>query len=106
MLIEINTDNYIEGNERMQAYFTGVLEEAFKRFEERIIRIEMQLGDENAGKEGNNDKRCMLEARINGLKNVAVVNHADDLDKAVKGAIDKLKHALEHTFGKLQSNHR
>jgi hypothetical protein len=103
MLIEINTDNHIEGKERMKTYFEGLLEEAFRRYDERITRLEVQLGDENSGeKKGTDDKRCMLEARLSGLAPVAVVNHSDTLEKAVSGAIKKLKNALEHSIGKVQ----
>jgi hypothetical protein len=105
MFIEINTDNYIEGKERVKTYFEGVLSEGLKRYEDKIVHLEVQLGDENSSsKAGGDDKRCMLEARVAGLKNVAVVNHADTVDKAVTGAISKLKHALEHAIGKVQSH--
>lgn len=105
MLIEINTDNNIEGKERMKVYFEGVLEEAFARYDERITRLEVQLGDENSGeKKGIDDKRCMLEARVAGFAPVAVVNHSDTIEKAVAGAIKKLKHALEHTLGKVKQH--
>jgi len=106
MFIEINTDNNIEGKERMKVYFEGQLSEALKRYDEKITHLEVQLGDENSSaKTGGDDKRCMLEARIAGLKNVAVVSHADSIEKAVGLAIPKLKNALEHAFGKVQSNH-
>ena len=106
MLIEINTDNHIEGKERMKTYFESVLADSLKRFEDRIARLEVQLGDENSSsKKGENDKRCMIEARITGLKNVAVINHADTIEKAITGAIPKLKHAIEHAIGKVQSHH-
>lgn len=105
MLIEINTDNHIEGKERMKVYFEEVLQEAFNRYDERITRLEVQLGDENSGeKKGTDDKRCMLEARVSGIAPVAVVNHSDTIEKAVAGAIKKLKSALEHSLGKLQSH--
>lgn len=105
MLVEINTDNHIEGKEKMNEYFEGVLRNALKRYEERITRLEVMLGDENSNKTGDRDKRCMLEARIAGIKPIAVVNHADTIEKAVSGATEKLKHSLEHTFGKLESHH-
>lgn len=105
MLIEINTDNHIEGKERMKVYFEGVLEEAFRRYDDRITRLEVQLGDENSSeKKGTDDKRCMLEARVSGMAPVVVVNHSDTIEKAVAGAVKKLKNALEHTFGKVQSH--
>lgn len=106
MFIEINTDNYVEGKEKMQAYFEGVISTSLKRFEDKITHIEVQLGDENSSsKKGSDDKRCMMEARISGLKNVAVVSHADTIEKAINLAIPKLKNALEHAIGKVQNHH-
>ena len=107
MFIEINTDNYIEGKERMKTYFEGVLNDSLKRFEDKITHLEVQLGDENSSsKAGGDDKRCMLEARVSGLKNVAVVSHADSIEKAINLAIPKLKNALDHALGKVQNHHR
>lgn len=106
MLIEINTDNHIEGKERTNAYFETLLSDSLKRFEDRIARLEVHLSDENSGhKNGGDDKRCTLEARIAGLKNVAVANNADTVEKALTGAISKLKSALEHALGKVDARH-
>ena len=105
MFIEINTDNSIEGKERMKTYFESVLSDSLKRFEDKITHLEVQLGDENSSaKAGGDDKRCMIEARIAGLKNVAVVSHADSIEKAINLAIPKLKSALEHALGKVQKH--
>lgn len=46
----------------------------------------------------------MIEARVAGLKPVAVEHHADTIEKAVSGATDRIKHALEHTFGKMNAH--
>lgn len=103
MQIQFNTDNHIEGHERMEAYFSSSIEEALKKFEDKITRIEVHIGDENSAKEGGNDKRCLIEARIAGMKPVAVTNHADTVELAVNGAIDKIKRVLSTTFEKLRT---
>jgi hypothetical protein len=46
----------------------------------------------------------MIEARPAGLKPIAVIHHSDTIEKAVSGATDKIKRALENTFGKLHSH--
>ncbi|AXG73486.1 HPF/RaiA family ribosome-associated protein [Flavobacterium arcticum] len=104
MLVQINTDNNIEGHHRLEEYFTTQLQTSLKKYEEKITRLEVHLGDENSTKGGENDKRCSIEARIAGLKPIGVVNHANTIEKAVAGATDKIKSALEHTFGKLNAN--
>lgn len=103
MLIEINTDNHIEGREKMERYFSNMLSETLKRFEDKVTRLEVHIGDENSDKEGDNDKRCMIEARVAGMKPVAVTNHSDTIEKAVAGASDKIKRVLETTFDKMRT---
>ena len=102
MHIEVNTDNNIEGSARMTAYFTETLEEALQRFEEQISRVQVHLSDENGQKQGSDDKRCLLEARLKGLKPVVVSHQAENIDIAVSGAIDKLVKSLDNTIGKLR----
>jgi ribosome-associated translation inhibitor RaiA len=100
MQIHVNTDNNIEGSARMSAYFTDTLQGALGRFEDQITRVQVHLSDENGEKEGSDDKRCLLEARLKGLKPVVVSHYAENIDIAVSGAIDKLIKSLESTLGK------
>ena len=100
MQIHVNTDKNIEGSARMSAYFTDTLHDALARFEDQITRVEVHLSDENGVKEGSDDKRCLLEARLKGLKPVVVSNYAENLDIAVSGAIDKLIKSLETAIDK------
>src|SRR5690606_39314065 len=71
MLINLNTDNNIDGNERLSAYLETQLTDGLSRFSSYITRIEVHLSDENANKEGRDDKRCVLEARLEGLQPIA-----------------------------------
>jgi ribosome-associated translation inhibitor RaiA len=66
------------------------------------------LTDESGSKSGKNDKRCMMEARLEGRQPIAVTDEAATLDLAVDGAADKLARLIEHTLGRLhdQRNHR
>lgn len=104
MLIEFNTDNHIEGKERVENYYTDYLTNALKRFEEKITRIEVHLGDENSDKFSTDDKRCMIEARVAGVNPLAVTHHADTIEKAISGATDKIKKVLETTFDKMRTH--
>ncbi len=104
MMIQFNTDNVISGNrERMQP-FEKLIADQLSRFSEYITRIEVHLGDENSHKQGTNDIRCMLEARLEGFQPVAVTNHAGDQHYAVKGAIDKMKSVLDTKLSKLRNH--
>jgi ribosome-associated translation inhibitor RaiA len=102
MHIQINTDKNIEGSERMTAWFTETLQEAFGRFDEHITRIDVHLSDVNGHKEGVDDKRCLLEARVKGVKPFVATHQAETLDIALSGAIDKLTKGLDSAIGKLR----
>lgn len=101
MLIQFDTDNHIDGNERLHVYMEDKLNESLKRFSSHITRLEIHLADENGARTGGNDKRCVLEAHVEGIKPIAVTAHADDIERAVNEAITKLKSALDTTLGKL-----
>ena len=76
MQIHINTDHNIHGYESAAASVLTTVENALRRFSSQITRVEVHLGDENASKRGGNDKRCMMEARLEGQQPVAVTHHA------------------------------
>ena len=103
MEILINTDHNISGSEEMRSYMRADLEESFERFREHLTRLEVKISDENAGKEGDNDKKCVLEARLRGMQPVVVTSHANSIDQAVTAATNKMKTSLDTTMGKLKS---
>jgi len=102
MKIQFNTDKTVKGDERHQDYFTSLIEDGLKRFASHITRIEAHVSDENGAKDGVDDIRCLLEARLEGRKPIAVTNQADTIELAVSGAIDKLKNSLDTIIGRIQ----
>ena len=66
--------------------------------------MEVHLSDENGDKQGLNDKRCVIEARLSGMKPIAVTNHANTHEQAVGGAVDKLKTSLDAILGRLRNH--
>lgn len=100
MKIQFNTDKNIEGHQRLETYFTGEMEKSLARFDDKITRIEVHIGDENSDKSGVNDKRCMIEARPANLQPMAVTAHADSVEKAFHLALDKIKKTLSTAFEK------
>lgn len=101
MQIQIDTDHNIAGHEALIAHVTGVVENALSRFSNHITRVEVHLADENANKGGEHDKRCVMEARIEGHQPIAVTDHAANLDLAVHGAVHKLTRLIESTLGRV-----
>jgi len=105
MQIQIHTDHNIHGYESAAASVHTTVENALSRFRTQITRVEVHLGDENAGKRGGDDKRCMMEARLEGHPPIAVTDRAPTIVQAISGAAEKLVHRLERTLGRLH-NHR
>jgi ribosomal subunit interface protein len=101
MQIQINTDDNIEVREDLADQVKGVVESALERFSDRITRVEVHLSDENGRKGGQDDKRCMMEARVAGRQPTAATHRAATLDQAVDGAAEKLKRSLESTLERL-----
>jgi ribosome-associated translation inhibitor RaiA len=102
MKIQFNTDKTIDGEERLEDYFTTMIADSLERFDSNITRIEVHLSDQNGQKEGQEDIQCVLEARMEGRKPLAVTCKAETTEQAVSGAIDKLIAHLETVLGKMQ----
>jgi ribosome-associated translation inhibitor RaiA len=103
MQVQINTDRNIEGREALADQVRSVVESDLSRFSDQITRVEVHLSDENSDKKGGNDEmRCVMEARIKGRQPIAVSNQAASLDQAVDGAADKLTKVIESTLGRLR----
>jgi len=104
MTIQFNTDNNIKGSEELRKPLIALISEGLSRFSDQITRLEVHLSDENGSKEGQNDKRCIIEARLEGFKPIAVTNHANTYEQAVEGAVDKLKTSLDTMIGRLKNH--
>ena len=107
MQIQINTDRHIEGHEALAAQVSGVVESALSRISDSITRVEVHLSDENSAKKGGNDDiRCVMEARLEGRQPSAVTHQAATVDQAVAGAAEKLTRMIESTLGQLRDEKR
>jgi len=104
MTIQFNTDSNINGSNRLKIYFDALISEQLNRFRDHISRVEVHLSDVNGDKESPNDKRCLLEARIEGRKPIAVTNLANTHEKAISGATDKIIKSLDKIFGRLKNH--
>jgi ribosome-associated translation inhibitor RaiA len=101
MKIQINSDNNITAREQLTEQAKATVESTLGHLTEHISRVEVHLSDENSNKGGTNDKRCMMEARLEGHQPIAVTDEAETIAQAIAGAADKLKHSLDHTLGRL-----
>jgi hypothetical protein len=104
MQIQVNTDNHIEGNADLIQQVHDLLADKLRRFGSRITRIEAHFTDENSStKSGDDDVRCLLEARLSGLDPLSISDRGPSLLQALSGAIGKLQSALDTVVGKLES---
>ncbi|TVS05940.1 MAG: HPF/RaiA family ribosome-associated protein [Rhodobacteraceae bacterium] len=100
MQIQVNTDNNIAGREDVVRYVESVVQSKLGAISSEITRIEVHLKDENGPKHGPDEKRCMVEARLQGRQPVSATDAADNLQSAVTGAVDKLRNVLDRAIGK------
>ncbi|MFZ2527087.1 MAG: HPF/RaiA family ribosome-associated protein [Rhodococcus sp. (in: high G+C Gram-positive bacteria)] len=105
MQVQLNKDSNIQIDEDIAGRLEGDLESALERFGDRITRVEIHLGDENAAKPGVDDKRCVLEVRVAGQQPIAVTHHAGSVKEAFDGAVDRLQNLLDSKIGRA-GNHK
>lgn len=107
MQIQVHTDSSIQGGAGLVDHVTTVVSGALDRFTGRLSRVEVHLSDENGDKNRPDDKKCLLEARVEGRSPTVVSHNGNTVDEAVNGATDKMLRVLDTTFGKLNAhNHR
>ncbi len=100
MQIQLNSDRHITASPALQQSVEAILGQSLKHLATELTRVEVHLNDENSSKGGASDKRCLLEARVNGQQPVTVEHKAANMDQAVRGAADQLTRALKNTLDK------
>jgi len=102
MLVQVNTDANIEGNEALAQQAEATVRDVLEHFSEQITRVELHLSDENSDKKvGTDAKRCLLEARLASRQPIAVSHQAPTLAQAIEGAARKMRNSLETVLGRL-----
>lgn len=105
MKIQVNTDNNITGREALIAEVESTVENSLRHLQSHITRVEVHLSDDNSTRKGGgNDKRCVMEARVEGRQPIAVTHVSDSLSQAMTGAAQKMKASLNSTLGKQHSH--
>jgi len=104
MQIQVNTDRHIDGSADLTTLVEATLEAALSRFSDRITRLEVQLSDENSShKSGSSDKRCVLEARLTGMKPIKVSADGSSHEQALDQAVKNLEKLLGRTLDRLDN---
>lgn len=102
MIIQVHTDNRVHADAKLREEVEAVVTSTLGHLVDRISRVEVGLGDESGNKQSENDKRCMMEARVEGRPPSAVTHHANSLSEAINGAAEKLRRSLDSSLGKLE----
>ncbi len=100
MQIQINCDHNIEGHEGLVTWATGEVNKTLGRYADHITRVEVHLSEEKGSKSAHAERRCMMEARLQGRTPLAVTQQADNLHQAVTGAADKLNRMIDSALGR------
>jgi ribosome-associated translation inhibitor RaiA len=104
MQVLTNTDRSVAGSAALSAQVEASVRDVLGRFSHQVTRVEVHLSDENAQKGGADDKRCLIEARLQGRPPTAVSHRASTMRLAIDGAAAKLARALESTIARLRSS--
>ena len=101
MTIQFNADNNLAVHEEFRDKLNSTLSEGLNNFSEHITWLEVHLSGENGQKFVENDKKCLLEARVEGRAPIVVSAGANNYQVAVFSAISKLRSSLDSFFGRL-----
>jgi len=101
MKVLLNTDNHVQGDEALAQHVEEVVTDALGRFGSQVMRVEVHLADVNAGKSGDDDKHCTMEARLEGRPPATATAEAPTMRGAIGGAARKLQRVLDSSLGKL-----
>lgn len=105
MIVQVNTGRSIDGSAKQNAYIESVVRDSLSPFLSRITRVEVHLTDENsAEKEGGDDKSCVIEARLGGMKPITVSGLGSSVDHALDDATDKMRTKLHRTLDRLKDH--
>lgn len=95
MQIEIHHSG-MQRSDALVEHINDRIEHALRHHGERMTHVEVHLHDDNAGKGGPNDKRCVIEVRPAGFDPIMVDATGEELTLTVSDAANKLTHAVQH----------
>jgi hypothetical protein len=101
MDVIINSDHNITLPENAIEQLESQVQSSLTHVASRLTRVEVHLSDGSAGRSTGDDIRCQVEARPEGRQPEDVTHNASTVDEALSGALRKLLHVLETTFGRL-----
>ncbi|MDP1892126.1 MAG: hypothetical protein Q8K55_14625 [Gemmatimonadaceae bacterium] len=104
MQVLLKTDHSVSDFASLFTHVDGAVRHALDHHGDRITRLEVHLGDENGAKAGPDDKRCTMEARLEGRPPIAVTHYANTVESAVRGAARHMANAINRAIGRFVSS--
>src|SRR5690606_41259881 len=95
MQVMVNSGKHVDSSMALKTDIRGRVTEKLRRYEEHLTRGEIHLSDENALKNGPQDKRCKQEARMQGRDPLTASFPATRPLPAVEGATHQRTTSME-----------
>jgi ribosome-associated translation inhibitor RaiA len=106
MKVHVHTDRNLVIDAELEARIASHAATALAHFGARIIRVDLHLTDQSAGRKAGAHVRCLAEAHPSGLAPVTVAHDAADAKAAIDGAVAALAATLGHTFSRITDKGR
>jgi len=107
MQVIINSNSQVDVNENSIQQWQSEITESLSRFGEWITRVEVHLSDENSqAKEGQDDIRCLMEARPANRQPVSIEVRAANVGQAIIEGTDTLERRLGTILDKARTESR
>ncbi|WP_157505002.1 HPF/RaiA family ribosome-associated protein [Flavobacterium tegetincola] len=75
MKILLETDYNMSRTEEIRETLKAIIKDAFDRISEHRTRLEVKFRDESSYQDSENDRRSLLEARLNRMQPLTVMSH-------------------------------
>jgi hypothetical protein len=98
--ILIHADHLVDDYDAFSARSTSFILAALRHYSTNISRVEVHLASEHGPNHGPDNKRCTMEARIEGRGPAVATHHAANVDGAVHGAAHALAKVIDGVFGR------
>jgi ribosomal subunit interface protein len=96
----------IDHSEALTNYIREQVTHGLRHHPEKFTRVEVHLHDDHAGRNGPDDKRCVMEVRPSGFDPLVVEDAGDDWYKVVNAVSKKLERAIHHFVDRHFNQHR
>jgi hypothetical protein len=99
MQVRVDVDDHIDGSEELMVRVEGVVEGSLDRFQGRIARVDVHLGQLGRSGISHHHLCCRMEAYAGALTPIVVSHESITLTEAIHAAAVKLNRAVALVLG-------